>query len=58
MTRLVHVSAPSGSYEVKIGSGLLPAIGQEVRAVTKAPRCAVVSGTGSRPSASSATGSC
>ena len=30
MTRLVHVSAPSGSYEVKIGSGLLPSIGQEL----------------------------
>ncbi len=49
MTRLVHVSAPSGSYEVKIGSGLLPAIGQEVRAVTKAQRCAVVSGTNVYP---------
>lgn len=40
----ITVFAPSGQYEVKIGSGLLPAIGREVSACTKAKRCALVSG--------------
>ena len=38
------VNAPSGQYEVKIGSGLLPSLGAEVRACTGAKRCAVVAG--------------
>ena len=42
--RCVPVNAPSGRYQVKIGSGLLPSVGKEVRACTKATRCAVVAG--------------
>ena len=42
--RAVTVNAPSGQYEVKIGSGLLPSLGAEVRACTGAKRCAVVAG--------------
>ena len=42
--RTVLVSAPSGSYKVKIGAGLLPALGAEVRRCTKAKVCVVVSG--------------
>ena len=44
MMRTVTVKAPSGQYEVKIGAGLLPSLGAEVRACTKAKRCAVVAG--------------
>lgn len=40
----ITVSAPSAQYDVKIGSGLLPQLGSEVSACTKAKRCAVVSG--------------
>ena len=42
--RAVTVNAPSGQYEVKIGSGLLPSLGTEVLACTKAKRCAVIAG--------------
>jgi len=42
--RSVQVSAPSGAYEVKIGAGLLPTLGAEIRAVTRAKRCAVIAG--------------
>ena len=42
--RAVTVNATSGQYEVKIGSGLLPSLGTEVRACTKAKRCAVIAG--------------
>ena len=42
--RCVPVNAPSGRYQVKIGSGLLPSVGKEVRACTNATRCAVVAG--------------
>ena len=44
MTRTVQVQAPSGAYEVRIGSGLLSSLGERVRALTKAGRCVVVSG--------------
>ncbi len=40
----ITVFAPSGQYEVKIGSGLMPSLGREVSSCTKAKRCAVVSG--------------
>ena len=40
----VTVKAPSGQYEVKIGAGLLPSLGECVRACTKAKRCAVIAG--------------
>lgn len=42
--RSVTVSAPSGHYEVKIGAGLLPSLGAELRTCTGARRCAVISG--------------
>ena len=42
--RAVTVNAPSGQYEVKIGSGLLPSLGTEIRACTGAKRCAVIAG--------------
>ena len=42
--RCVPVNAPSGQYQVKIGAGLLPSVGREVTACTKARRCAVVAG--------------
>ncbi len=42
--RAVTVNAPSGQYEVKIGSGLLPSLGTELRACTGARRCAVIAG--------------
>ena len=42
--RSVTVNAPSGQYEVKIGAGLLPLLGSEVRACTRAKRCAVIAG--------------
>lgn len=42
--RSVTVNAPSGQYEVKIGAGLLPSLGAELRACTRAKRCAVISG--------------
>ena len=40
----VSVNAPSASYEVKIGPGLLDHLGEEVRACTRAGRAVVVSG--------------
>jgi 3-dehydroquinate synthase len=40
----VSVQAPSGAYAVKIGAGLLPRLGEELRAVTGAKRCAVIAG--------------
>lgn len=40
----VSVNAPSASYEVKIGPGLLDHLGEEVRACTRASRAVVVSG--------------
>ena len=49
MTRQVSVNAPSGSYEVKIGAGLLPTLGQELRERTNAKRCAVISGANVYP---------
>ncbi|MCR5576848.1 MAG: 3-dehydroquinate synthase [Oscillospiraceae bacterium] len=42
--RTVTVTAPSGQYPVRIGAGLLPSLGAEVRARTGASRCAMVSG--------------
>ena len=42
--RSVTVNAPSGSYEVRIGSGLLPGLGAGVRETTGAKRCAVIAG--------------
>ena len=42
--RCVKVNAPSGAYEVKIGTGLLPTLGEEVKNCTKAKRCAVFAG--------------
>ena len=42
--RCVKVNAPSGAYVVKIGAGLLPTLGEEVKACTKAKRCAVIAG--------------
>ena len=42
--RSVTVNAPSGQYEVKIGAGLLPSLGAQVRACTRAKRCAVIAG--------------
>ena len=42
--RCVTVNAPSGRYEVRLGAGLLPALGESVRACTRAERCAVISG--------------
>ena len=42
--RTVTVKAPSGQYEVKIGAGLLPSLGAELRTCTGARRCAVISG--------------
>ena len=40
----IGVSAPSGYYEVKIGSRLLDSLGSEVSACTGARRCVLVSG--------------
>ena len=40
----IGVSAPSGRYEVKIGSRLLDSLGSEVSACTGARRCVLVSG--------------
>ena len=40
----ITVFAPSGQYEVKIGSSLLPLLGWEISGCTTAKRCAVVSG--------------
>ena len=40
----IAVFAPSGQYEVKIGRGLLPTVGREVSACTRAKRCVLVSG--------------
>ena len=40
----IGVSAPSGRYEVKIGSRLLDSLGSEVSACTAARRCVLVSG--------------
>jgi len=42
--RIVTVQVPSGQYEVKIGAGLLPTLGSELRASTRAGRCAVIAG--------------
>ena len=42
--RCVSVNASSGEYPVKIGAGLLPSLGEEIAACTKAKRCAVVAG--------------
>ena len=42
--RNVTVNAPSGRYEVKIGAGLLPSLGKEIRSCTRARRCAVIAG--------------
>ena len=42
--KLVSVNAPSASYTVKIGPGLLDHLGEEVRACTRAGRAVVVSG--------------
>ena len=42
--KLVSVNAPSASYTVKIGPGLLDHLGEEVRACTRASRAVVVSG--------------
>ena len=42
--RAVTVYAPSGQYEVKIGAGLLSALGAEVRGCIGASRCALISG--------------
>ena len=42
--RNVTVNAPSGRYEVKIGAGLLPSLGEEIRSCTRARRCAVIAG--------------
>ena len=42
--KIIRVSTPSGCYDVKIGSRLLPSLGKEISACTKARRCLVVSG--------------
>lgn len=42
--KTVTVKVPSGQYEVKIGAGLLPSLGNEVRACTNAKRCGVIAG--------------
>ena len=42
--RCVTVNAPYGSYEVRIGAGLLESLGAGVRACTGAKRCAVIAG--------------
>ena len=42
--RVVSVNTPSAAYDVKIGSGLLDRLGEEVRAHTRAARAVVVSG--------------
>ena len=47
--RSVTVNAPSGQYEVKIGAGLLPSLGPEIRACTRAKRCAVIVGENVSP---------
>ena len=44
MMRCVNVNTPSGAYEVRIGAGLLPTLGESVRACTGAKRCAVIAG--------------
>lgn len=44
MTRRVEVKAPSGRYEVRIGAGLLPELGESLRACARAKRCAVIAG--------------
>ena len=44
MMRSVPVNAPSGQYEVKIGSGILSLLGQAVAERTKAKKCMVVCG--------------
>ncbi|MCR5088100.1 MAG: 3-dehydroquinate synthase [Oscillospiraceae bacterium] len=42
--RTIRVAAPSASYDVQIGPGLLDSLGEKVRACTKAKRCVLVSG--------------
>ena len=42
--RVVSVNTPSAAYDVKIGSGLLDRLGEEVRAHTGAAQAVVVSG--------------
>ena len=42
--RCVTVNAPSGSYEVRIGAGLLEGLGESVRESTGAKRCALIAG--------------
>ena len=49
MMRSVPVNAPSGQYEVKIGSGILSLLGQAVAERTKAKKCMVVCGENVSP---------
>lgn len=42
--KVVSVNTPSAAYEVKIGTGLLDRLGEEVRSRTRAGRAMVVSG--------------
>ena len=42
--KVVSVNTPSAAYEVKIGTGLLDRLGEEVRSQTRAGRAMVVSG--------------
>ncbi|MBR4474842.1 MAG: 3-dehydroquinate synthase [Oscillospiraceae bacterium] len=41
---VIPVHATSGSYEVKVGSGLLPTLGSEMKSLGLSGRCVVVSG--------------
>ena len=40
----IPVKTPSGSYEVKVGAGLLPTLGEEMKKLGMAGKCVVVSG--------------
>lgn len=45
----IPVNTPSGSYEVKVGAGLLPMLGDEMRKLGMAGKCIVVSGENAFP---------
>ena len=42
--KIIPVNTPSGAYEVKVGPGLLPQLGREMKALGLSGRCVAVSG--------------
>ena len=41
---VIPVNTPSGCYEVKVGSGLIRTLGEEMQRLGMGGRCVVVSG--------------